>query len=72
MRAALTALVPAAGAAGAGRARRLAAVRRRAPGPCWLHQGQTVLPGYALQSLLLALGVGMGVALLGGATAAAR
>jgi iron(III) transport system permease protein len=35
------------------------------------HQASTVLPGYAGQSLLLALGVGVGVALLGGATAAA-
>jgi iron(III) transport system permease protein len=36
-----------------------------------VHQANTVLPGYAGQSLLLALGVGVGVALLGGATAAA-
>lgn len=35
------------------------------------HQAATVLPGYALSSLLLALGVAIGVALLGGATAAA-
>lgn len=35
------------------------------------HQFSTVLPGYAVSSLLLALGVGIGVALLGGATAAA-
>lgn len=35
------------------------------------HQAATVLPGYALSSLLLALGVALGVALLGGATAAA-
>jgi iron(III) transport system permease protein len=35
------------------------------------HLIATVLPGYVLQSLLLALGVGLGVALLGGATAAA-
>ncbi len=35
------------------------------------HQAQTVLPGYALQSLLLALGVGLGVMVLGAATAAA-
>jgi len=35
------------------------------------HQMQTVLPEYALQSLLLALGVGLGVMLLGAATAAA-
>ncbi len=35
------------------------------------HQWQTVLPGYALQSLLLALGVGVGVMVLGAATAAA-
>ena len=35
------------------------------------HQASTVLPGYALNSLLLALGVGIGVAVLGGATAAA-
>lgn len=35
------------------------------------HQVSTVLPGYALNSLLLAAGVGIGVALLGGATAAA-
>ena len=34
------------------------------------HQMQTVLPGYAANSLLLALGVGLGVAALGGATAA--
>jgi iron(III) transport system permease protein len=33
------------------------------------HQWQTVLPGYALQSLLLASGVGLGVMLLGSATA---
>ena len=36
-----------------------------------VHQASTVLPGYALQSLVLALFVGLGVALLGGATAAA-
>lgn len=35
------------------------------------HQATTVLPAYALTSLLLALGVALGVALLGGATAAA-
>jgi iron(III) transport system permease protein len=35
------------------------------------HQAQTVLAGYALQSLLLALFVAMGVALLGGGAAAA-
>ena len=35
------------------------------------HQAQTVLPGYALQSLWLALGVAVGVAVLGVATAAA-
>ena len=35
------------------------------------HQASTILPGYALTSLLLAVGVGAGVALLGGATAAA-
>ena len=35
------------------------------------HQASTVLPGYALQSALLALGVGVGVLLLGSATAAA-
>jgi iron(III) transport system permease protein len=35
------------------------------------HQARTVLPGYVGQSLVLALGVGAGVALLGGATAAA-
>ncbi len=35
------------------------------------HQWSTVLPGYAAQSLLLALGVGLGVMLLGSATAAA-
>jgi iron(III) transport system permease protein len=35
------------------------------------HQAQTVLPGYALQSAVLALGVGVGVALLGAGTAAA-
>jgi iron(III) transport system permease protein len=35
------------------------------------HQWQTVLPGYALQSLLLTGGVGLGVMLLGAATAAA-
>ena len=35
------------------------------------HQWQTVLPGYALQSLLLATGVGLGVMLLGSALAAA-
>ncbi len=35
------------------------------------HQAATVLPGYALSSLLLAGGVALGVALLGGATAAA-
>jgi iron(III) transport system permease protein len=34
------------------------------------HQWQTVLPGYAGQSLLLVVLVGVGVALLGGATAA--
>ncbi len=36
-----------------------------------VHQVQTVLPGYALQSALLAAGVAVGVALLGAATAAA-
>ncbi len=35
------------------------------------HQWQTVLPEYALQSVLLAAGVGLGVVLLGSATAAA-
>ena len=35
------------------------------------HQWQTVLPEYALQSALLALGVGLGVMVLGSATAAA-
>ena len=35
------------------------------------HQWQTVLPGYALQSLLLAGGVGLGVMVLGSALAAA-
>ena len=35
------------------------------------HQAGTVLPGYAMGSLLLAAGVGLGVAVLGGATAAA-
>ena len=35
------------------------------------HQAQTVLPGYAGQSLLLALGVGLGVVVLGAATAVA-
>jgi iron(III) transport system permease protein len=35
------------------------------------HQFTTVMPGYVLNSLWLALGVGVGVALLGGATAAA-
>ncbi len=35
------------------------------------HQANTVLPDYALQSALLALGVGVGVMLLGAATAAA-
>lgn len=35
------------------------------------HQASTVLPGYALQSLVLALAVAVGVALLGAATAAA-
>lgn len=34
------------------------------------HQADTVLPGYVANSLLLALAVGVGVALLGGATAA--
>ena len=34
------------------------------------HQAETVLPEYALNSLLLALLVALGVALLGGATAA--
>lgn len=34
------------------------------------HQWQTVLPGYAVQSVLLALGVGLGVMLLGSALAA--
>jgi iron(III) transport system permease protein len=34
------------------------------------HQSQTVLPAYVLQSLLLAVLVGVGVAALGGATAA--
>jgi iron(III) transport system permease protein len=36
-----------------------------------LHQAQTVLAGYALQSLLLALGVAVGVALVGAGAAAA-
>jgi iron(III) transport system permease protein len=36
-----------------------------------IHQAQTVLPSYTLQSLALAVCVGIGVALLGGATAAA-
>ncbi|HSM21594.1 MAG TPA: ABC transporter permease subunit, partial [Rubrivivax sp.] len=36
-----------------------------------VHQAQTVLPGYALQSAVLAAVVGVGVALLGAATAAA-
>ncbi len=36
-----------------------------------VHQAQTVLAGYALQSLLLAIFVGAGVALLGGGAAAA-
>ncbi|MBA3590689.1 iron ABC transporter permease [Methylibium sp.] len=35
------------------------------------HQATTVLPGYALTSLLLTLGVAVGVGVLGGATAAA-
>ncbi len=35
------------------------------------HQAQTVLPGYALQTLLLAAGVAFGVTVLGAATAAA-
>lgn len=35
------------------------------------HQASTVLPGYAAQSVLLALGVGLGVTLLGSALAAA-
>lgn len=35
------------------------------------HQATTVLPGYAWSSLVLAAGVALGVALLGGATAAA-
>ncbi len=35
------------------------------------HQFTTVMPGYAASSLLLAAGVALGVALLGGATAAA-
>ena len=35
------------------------------------HQASTVLAGYALQSVLLALGVGVGVTALGAATAAA-
>jgi iron(III) transport system permease protein len=35
------------------------------------HQFQTVLPGYALQSLVLALGVGLGVIVLGSLLAAA-
>ncbi|MFZ2986868.1 ABC transporter permease [Ideonella sp.] len=35
------------------------------------HQWQTVLPAYAMQSGLLVLAVGVGVAVLGGATAAA-
>ena len=35
------------------------------------HQFETVLPGYALQSLLLALGVALGTAVLGVATAVA-
>ncbi len=35
------------------------------------HQWRTVMPAYALQSALLALGVGLGVVLLGSATAAA-
>ena len=37
----------------------------------WVHQAQTVLAGYALQSLLLAAAVALGVALLGGGAAAA-
>ena len=36
-----------------------------------VHQAQTVLAGYALQSLLLAFFVAIGVALLGGGAAAA-
>ena len=36
-----------------------------------VHQAQTVLAGYALQSLILATAVGLGVALLGGGAAAA-
>jgi iron(III) transport system permease protein len=36
-----------------------------------VHQASTVLPGYAWQSLVLAVGVGLGVAVLGVATAAA-
>lgn len=36
-----------------------------------VHQASTVLPGYAFQSLVLAVGVGIGVALLGVATAMA-
>src|SRR5688500_10056465 len=36
-----------------------------------LHQAQTVLAGYAVQSLLLALGVAIGVALVGTGAAAA-
>ena len=36
-----------------------------------VHEGQTVLAGYALQSLVLAVAVGFGVALLGGGAAAA-
>ncbi len=35
------------------------------------HQWRTVMPGYAAQSLLLAVGVTVGVVLVGGATAAA-
>ena len=34
------------------------------------HQGRTVLPGYVLNSLLLAVSVGLGVAVVGGGTAA--
>ena len=42
-----------------------------AAGAILLHQAQTVLAGYALQSLLLAAFVAVGVALLGGGAAAA-
>ena len=42
-----------------------------ASGETLVHQWRTVLPEYLLNSALLALGVGVGVALLGGATAVA-